>query len=201
MLAWPVQDILVEPHCGPPMLHAGREVGPDRRMQRLPFALRKRVCLAPRMQPRIVQDFIGVDVSYAGDDFLIQEQGLYLGSPRTDGPLQISRIELFLQGLWSERGEPLLEFVRAEQARPREARLIAQEETPVTVEIQDEHERGLRLLGGRHEQELATDLELEDQRIFRVELHDEMLGAPPPPRDADPFEPAYELFRRRPLHE
>ena len=65
MLAWPVQDILVEPHRGPPMLDAGSKVGPDRRVQRFPFALRERVCLAPRMQPRIVQDLIGVDVTYA----------------------------------------------------------------------------------------------------------------------------------------
>jgi hypothetical protein len=106
-------------------------------MQRLPFAFRERVCFPPRMQPRIVQDLIGVDVSYAGDDFLIQEQGLYLAPPRTDGTLQISRVELFLEGLWSQRGEPLLEFVRVEQARPCEARLVAQEEPPVTVEIQD----------------------------------------------------------------
>ena len=95
MLARPDQYILVEPHSGAPMLYAGRQVGPDRRVQRLPFALRKRVCLAPRMQPRIVQDFIGVDVPYPGDDLLIQEQGLYLGPPRTDGTLQISRVELF----------------------------------------------------------------------------------------------------------
>ena len=101
MLAWPVQDIFVEPHRGPSMLHAGREVGPYRRMQRLPFVLRKRVRFASRMQPRIVQDLIGVDVPYARDDFLIQEQGLYLGPPRTDSPLQISRIELFVEGLWS----------------------------------------------------------------------------------------------------
>src|SRR5918999_1434208 len=201
MLAWPVQDILVKPHCGPPMLHAGREVGPYRRMQRLPFALRKSVCLAPRMQPRIVQDFIGVDVSYAGDDFLIQEQGLYLGSSRTDGTLQISRVELFLQGLWSERGEPLLEFVSVEQARSCEARLVAQEEPPVAVEIQDEHERRLRLLDRRHEQELAPDLQLKYQRVSGAKLHDEVLGPPPRPCDTDALEPACELFGRRLLRE
>src|SRR5688572_26218589 len=101
MLAWPVQYILVEPYRCPPMLHAGRQVGPDRHVQRLPFALRERIGLSPRMQPRIVQDLIGVDVPYTRDDFLIQEQGLYLGPPRTDDPLQVPCIELFLEPLWS----------------------------------------------------------------------------------------------------
>jgi hypothetical protein len=101
MLAWPVQDILVEAHRGPPMFDAGRQVGPDRRVQRLPFVLRERVRLPPRMQPRIVEDLIGVDVPYTLDDFLIQEQGLYLGPSRTDDPLQVPRIELSLERLWS----------------------------------------------------------------------------------------------------
>ena len=115
MLARPVQYILVEPHRGAPMLDAGRQVGPDRRVQRLPFVLRERVRLAPRMQPRIVQDLIGVDVPYAGDDFLIQEQGLYLGPPRTDGTLQISRVELFLLGALVPAGRA------APRVRPRRA--------------------------------------------------------------------------------
>src|SRR5215217_1592093 len=65
MLAWPVQHVLVEPHRRPPMLDAGREIRQYCRMQRLPFAFGERVRLPSRMQPCIVQDFIGVDISYA----------------------------------------------------------------------------------------------------------------------------------------
>jgi hypothetical protein len=76
------------------------------------------------MQPRIVQDLVGVDVTYSRDDFLVQEQGFDLGPPRTDCTRQLIPFEPIVERLWSERSEPLLELPGVEQPRPRETRLV-----------------------------------------------------------------------------
>jgi hypothetical protein len=48
------------------------------------------------MQPRVEEDLVGVDVAYAGYHLLVQDQGLYLGSPGTEGLTQIFYIETLL---------------------------------------------------------------------------------------------------------
>src|SRR5215204_3910516 len=122
------------------------------------------------MQPRIVQDLVHVDVTYSRDDFLVQEQGLDLGPPRTDLARQIIPSEPFFERLRPQRRESFLELPGVQQPRPREARLVPQEEPPRAVEMQHEHLRRLRLPDRRYEQELAPDLELEYERVPAIEL-------------------------------
>src|SRR4051794_21913404 len=153
------------------------------------------------MQPCIVQDLVRVDITYSRNHFLVQEQGFDLGPPRTDLARQIIPSEPLFERLRPQRREPLLELPGVQQPRPREARLVPQKEPPLAVEMQHEHQRRLRLLDRRHEQELAPDLELEYERVPAVELDDEVLGPTPRSRDGDTFEPADELLRRRLLHE
>jgi hypothetical protein len=66
--------------------------------------------------------------------------------------------------------------------------------------VQHEHQRRPWLLDRGHEQELAPDLELEDERVPAIEFHDEVLGPPPGTRDTNAFQPADELFGRGLLH-
>src|SRR5215211_1151707 len=143
------------------------------------------------MQPRIVQYLVHVDVTYSRNNFLVQEQWLDLGLPRTDLARQIIPFESIFERLRTQGREPLLELPGVQQPRPREARLVPQEEPPLAVEVQHEHQRRLRLFDRRHEQELAP----------AVELDDEVLGPAPRARDPDAFQPAGELLRGRLLHE
>src|SRR5215208_708618 len=67
--------------------------------------------------------------------------------------------------------------------------------------MEDEHERRPRLLHRRDEQQLAPDLELEDQRIPGIQLDDEVLGPPSHAYYPNTSEPAGELLGRRLLDE
>src|SRR5215208_675171 len=67
--------------------------------------------------------------------------------------------------------------------------------------MEDEHERRPRLLHRRDEQQLAPDLELEDQRVPGIQLDDEVLGPPSHARYPNTSEPAGELPGRRLLYE
>src|SRR5918998_174734 len=59
--------------------------------------------------------------------------------------------------------------------------------------MEDEHERRSRLLHRRHQEQLAPDLELEDERVARIELDDEVLGPAPRPRYPHTIETSDEL--------
>src|SRR3712207_5357737 len=148
------------------------------------------------MQPRVEEDLVRVDVAYAGDNFLIQNQRLYLGPPGTEGLAQIFYTEPLIEGLRAQRREPRLQLARIEQPRPREARLIPQEQPPIFIQMEDEHQRRPRLLHRGHQQQLAPDLELEDEGVAGTELDDEVLGPAARPSYPDASKPAGELRGR-----
>src|SRR5918995_2424552 len=193
VLAGTVQHVPIQSHRRPPVLDPRGEVLPDRLVERPPLSLRERVRLAPGMQPRVEEDLVCVDVAHARDHLLVQDQRLYLGSPALERPTQIFYREPLLQRLRSQSREPRLELPHIEQTRPSEARLVPQEQPPASVQVEDEHHRRPRLLHRRDEQQLATDLELEDQCIPGVQLDDEGLGPSSRARDPDAIEPAREL--------
>src|SRR5215207_454468 len=197
----PAQHVEVEPHRRPPVLDARREVLLDRLVERPPLLVRERVRLAAGMQPRVVEDLVRVDVAHPGDHLLIQQQGLYLGSARTEPVAQVRRRKVLPERLRTQRREPLLELLLPQQTRPGEPGLVPQEQPSISVQMEDEQQRRPWLLHRRHEEELPTYLELEDERVSGVQLHDEVLCPPPRPRDPAAPEPAGELLGRRLLDE
>src|ERR671914_2640465 len=128
------------------MLYACGDVLPDRLVERLPFLARERVCFSAGMQPRVEEDLVRVNVAYAGDHLLIQDQRLYLGSPGTEGLTQIFYTEPFIERLRTQRREPRLQLICIQQPRPTKARLVSQEQPLVSLQIENEHQRGSRLL-------------------------------------------------------
>src|ERR687885_361381 len=80
--------------------------------------------------------------------------------------------------------------------RPRIARLVPQKQPPVAIQTQHQHERSGGFLDRRYEEELAPDLELKDDRVPTVQLHDKMLRSPPCSGYGRASEPPRKFFGR-----
>ena len=119
-----------------------------------PEALR----VAERMEPRPPERFVGVDVAHAGNEILVEQQGLEAASAPREQPEQMSRGEVVGERLGTRRknahgltlGRQARDRVAAIQAHPPELADVAEADLAAIGQSQDDVDVPILRRTGRH---------------------------------------------------
>src|SRR5579864_4675094 len=154
--------------------------------------------LALRAQPRPEQRLAGVDVAHADDQLAVHDELLERHAPPAADAPQVVGVEGARERLGGEPGEQrMARRIAGGVDEAAEAARIVEAQRQSRVEHQVEVVVGQARGVGRHGAQVAGHAEVHQQRP-RLELQQQVLGAPPDARDALPGDPGRQGTRHRP---
>ncbi len=161
-----------------PFGDGAREHGDDRAVEASEARLVERLDPLEGMDPRVVEDLVGVDVADPGDEGGVEEHGLHGTAPSRTALLEDREREAWFERLRTDRVLEGATGLRVDHVEPAEAARILEVEAN-GPEVDREPRPSARLVAFREDQESPGELEVEDERRpLRVEVDEDELPAP-----------------------
>ena len=181
------RGVAVVPSFPSQVLIGGDEVGLGEVSQELgdgmcqpPELLMRQAVRRPcRVDPRLEEDLVGVDVPDPGDDGLVQEAFLDCAMRTADPFLEVSRVEGRVVGLRPQPSDPaVVLLVRAEEPEPPEAAHVGEAHLRPVVHVQDDMGVSVLRVSGRCGHQAAGHAHVHGDVRAVVQACDEVLPAP-----------------------
>jgi len=180
---------------GAAVIDGALENGADRGVEPPDFSGCQRVGATPRMEARVPQRLVDVDVAESRDHGLIEQQRLEQPLPAAKARAQRLEREGRIERFGSERSERIGRAVRHEPQASELARVV--EDEPTAVGKIDNHVVvGAGAFAWLREAEFAGHAQMDQQAAARVQFGHDVLGAAREPRDRAAGQSAGERFGR-----
>lgn len=176
--AAPASDAALSRHVHVRALGDGlREDGDDRPVEEAEPAAVEGLDRLERVDPRAVEDLVRVDVAYARNEGLVEEDRLHRSAAAARALLEHGGRELLLEGLGADRALELVARRVVHDIEPAEAARVLEVEVE-RAEVEREPRPPRAGLARRLDPELPGELQVEDERAPAAQVDEDELAAP-----------------------